>query len=306
MRIVYLGTPEFAVQPLKAILLDTSIEVVGVVCNPDKPFGRKKILTPPPVKQFALENGLRVYQFHKIRDEGVEILKALKPDVMVTCAYGQILSQEILDIAKFGVINIHASLLPKYRGASPIHYAVKNGEKVTGITIMRSDKGIDTGDVITSKSLEILDNETTGELFERLSALGASMITEVLHSVYDGNANFTSQEHSKATFTKIIKKEDAIIDWNQSAECVVNHVRAFNPAPIAYTYLNGEPLKVYSAKISDGSGQAGQIISATNKLIVACKNGAVELLTIQKAGGKAMSAEDFLRGAKLTVNTILK
>ena len=156
MKIVYLGTPDFAVNPLKEILKDTNIEVLGVVCNPDKPVGRKKILTAPPVKQFALENGLKVFQFSKIREEGVEILKQLNPDIMVTCAFGQILSQEILDIPKFGVINIHASILPKYRGASPIHYAIKNGETSTGITIMRSDKGIDTGDIIEQKSIDIL------------------------------------------------------------------------------------------------------------------------------------------------------
>ncbi len=303
MRIVYLGTPEFAVEPLKAILLDKSIEVVGVVCNPDKPFGRKKILTAPPVKQFAVDNGLPVYQFNKIREEGVGILKNLAPDFMVTCAYGQILSQEILDIAKYGVINIHASLLPKYRGASPIHYAIKNGEKVTGVTIMRSDKGIDTGDIITFRSIEILENETTGELFERLSILGAEMIVKALHSVFDGSATFTPQEHSKATLTKIIKKEDARIDWSLSAEEIVNHVRAFNPAPIAYTLLYGEPFKVYSSKKAQGKGEIGEIISNENSLVVACGDGAVELLMVQKAGGKAMRAEEFLRGAKIALNT---
>lgn len=299
MRIVYLGTPDFAVQPLKQILQDKSIEVVGVVCNPDKPFGRKKILTAPPVKEFALSNGLQVFQFDKIRLEGVGVLKDLQPDIMVTCAYGQILSQEILDIPKFGVINIHASLLPKYRGASPIHYAIKNGETVTGITIMRSDKGIDTGDIITQQSLQILPEETCGQLFERLSSLGASMIISVLHSVYNGQATFIKQDNSIATLTKIIKKEDAIIDWNMSASQVVDHIRAFNPAPVAYTTLDGEPFKVYLAKVSNGNGRAGEIINTNGTLTVACGEGAIDLLFVQKAGSKAMAVSDFLRGAKL-------
>ena len=299
MRIVYLGTPDFAVQPLKQILQDKSIEVVGVVCNPDKPFGRKKILTAPPVKEFALSNGLQVFQFDKIRLEGVGVLKDLQPDIMVTCAYGQILSQEILDIPKFGVINIHASLLPKYRGASPIHYAIKNGETVTGITIMRSDKGIDTGDIITQQSLQILPEETCGQLFERLSSLGASMITSVLHSVYNGQATFIKQDNSIATLTKIIKKEDAIIDWNMSAGQIVDHIRAFNPAPVAYTTLDGEPFKVYLAKVSNGNGRAGEIINTNGTLTVACGEGAIDLLFVQKAGSKAMAVGDFLRGAKL-------
>lgn len=306
MRILYLGTPDFAVNPLKEILKDKNIEVLGVVCNPDKPVGRKKILTAPPVKQFALENDLKVFQFSKIREEGVAILKQLNPDIMVTCAYGQILSQEILDIPRFGVINIHASILPKYRGASPIHYAIKNGETSTGITIMRSDKGIDTGDIIVQKSIDILENETCGELFERLSILGASMIVSTLYDVYNGSAKFIKQDDSLATLTKIIKKEDAIIDFNQDASMVVNHIRAFNPSPVAYTFLNGEPFKVYSAKAVNFCGAVGEVLSNDNQLIIGCKSGAVSLLTVQKAGGKAMDIKDFLRGTKLPLNSILK
>lgn len=306
MRIIYLGTPDFAVNPLKEILNDKNIEILGVVCNPDKPVGRKKILTAPPVKQFALENGLKVFQFSRIREEGVETLKQLNPDIMVTCAFGQILSQEILDIPKFGVINIHASILPKYRGASPIHYAIKNGETSTGITIMRSDKGIDTGDIIAQKSIDILEDETCGSLFERLSVLGAGMIVPVLHDVFNGKAEFVKQDNEKATLTKIIKKEDAIIDFNQDANMVVNHIRAFNPSPIAYTFLNGEPFKVYNAKSVDLRGNVGEILANDNQLVIGCKKGAVSLLTVQKSGGKAMDIKDFMRGNKLQIGTLLK
>ena len=200
MRIVFLGTPDFSVEPLKRIVENSNHQVVAVVCNKDKPVGRKKILTPPPVKAYALSKGIPVFQYDKIRLEGVNDVKNLNPDLMITCAFGQILSKEILDIPLKGVINIHASLLPKYRGASPIHYAILNGEKTTGITIMKTDVGIDTGDVMFSKEIQILENETCGQLFERLSVLGAECIIDALNLMDNDRATFTPQNDDQGNF----------------------------------------------------------------------------------------------------------
>lgn len=299
MRILYLGTPDFSVEPLKRIIEGGKHQVIAVVCNKDKPVGRKKILTPPPVKVYATEKGIPVYQYDKIRLEGVEDIKNLAPDLMITCAFGQILSKEILDIPKKGVINIHASLLPKYRGASPIHYAILNGETQTGITIMKTDVGIDTGDVMFSENLNIGDNETCGQLFDRLSILGADCIEKALDLIDSDKAVFTPQDDSKATFTKIIVKQDALIDWNKSAKEVFNQVRAFNPSPIAYTFYNGEPFKVYECEVCDGKGKSGEVIANDKQIVIACGNGAVKLKIVQKAGGKAISASDFLLGNKI-------
>lgn len=305
MRIVYLGTPDFAVKPLEK-LLDNNYNVVAVITNKDKPVGRKQILTAPPVKQTALKHGLKVLQYDKIRVEGVEDLKALKPDLLITCAFGQILSKEIIDIAPLGVINIHASLLPKYRGASPIHYAILNGEKKTGITIMKTDEGIDTGDIIYSEALDILENETCGSLFERLSVLGANTLIKVLPSIIDKSAKFVKQNDNDATFTKIIRKEMAKIDWNNTAESIVNQVRAFNPAPVAFaTYLD-MPFKVYEAQISDLKGKVGQVLKADDNLIIGCGDKSVSLLKVQKAGGKPMEIKEFLRGNKFVVGEEFK
>lgn len=303
MKILYLGTPDFAVKPLEK-LIEKGYNVVGVVTNKDKPVGRKQVLTPPPVKVFAEKNSIPVFQYDKIRLEGLSDLRALAPDLMITCAFGQILSQEIIDIAPLGVINIHASLLPKFRGASPIHYAILNGEKQTGISIMKTDIGIDTGDVIYQESILIGENETCGELFDRLSVLGADCIVKALPSIIDGSAKSVKQNEKEATFTKIIKKDMAKIDWNETAENIVNKIRAFNPSPVAFTFFEGNPFKIYSAKEGEISGPAGQILCVGDKLVVGCKKGSVVLETVQKAGGKAMSAKDFLRGTKLSVGDV--
>lgn len=300
MRIVYLGTPDFAVLPLKK-LIESGYNVVAVITNRDKPVGRKQILTPPPVKAIALENNIPCYQYDKIRVEGVEDLRALKPDLMITCAFGQILSQEILDIPKLGVINIHASLLPKYRGASPIHYAILNGETETGVTIMKTDIGIDTGDMIEQEKVQIEKTETMGQLFDKLSVLGADLIIKTLPKIIDGSAVYVKQDDEKATLTKIIKKEMAKIDWNNNANDIVNQIRAFNPAPVAFASFENNPFKVYEAEVCELQGNPGQILRADNGLVIGCKDKSVSLKTVQKAGGKAMAISDFLRGNKLVV-----
>ena len=305
MRIVYLGTPEFSVLPLQKIV-EAEYNVVGVITNKDKPVGRKHLLTPPPVKIFAEKNNIPVFQYDKIRVEGVEDVKNLKPDLMITCAFGQILSQEILDVPKYGVINIHASLLPRYRGASPIHYAILNGEKQTGITIMKTDVGIDTGDMILQRTIDIGNDETCGELFSRLSLLGADCILDVLKDIENGVVSYEKQDDKLATFTKIIKKEFAQIDWKDSAENVYNKIRAFNPAPIAFCSFEGNPFKIYKAEVCYMNGEAGEILKADKELIIACGKNALKLLTVQKAGGKPMDAQAFLAGNKLTVGSEFK
>lgn len=299
MRIVYLGTPDFSIEPLKKIHENTAHEIIAVVCNKDKPVGRKKILTPPPVKQYAISKNIPVYQYDKIRVEGVEDLKSLNPDLMITCAFGQILSQEIIDIPKLGVINIHASLLPKYRGASPIHYAILNGETKTGVTIMKTDIGIDTGDVLFSEEIYVSKDETCGQLFEKLSILGANCIEKALEMIENGSAKFTPQDHDKATHTKIIKKEDAFIDWTRNAIDIYNQVRAFNPAPVAFTIYNGLPFKIFECEVVKCNGNAGEVVSSNKELIVACGNDALSLKVVQKAGSNKVNIKDFLLGNKV-------
>lgn len=300
-----MGTPDFAVQPLKNIV-ESGYNVVAVVTNKDKPVGRKQILTPPPVKVYAQSLGISVLQYDKIRVEGVEDLKKLAPDLIITCAFGQILSQEILDIPKLGVINIHASLLPKYRGASPIHYAILNGEKQTGITIMQTDIGIDTGDILLQKPIYIDDGETCGQLFEKLSMLGAKAIVDALPSIIDKSIVPIKQDDSLSTVTKIIKKEMAHIDWSEDATDIYNKIRAFNPAPTAFCFFEGQPFKIFDAKVLDIDAEAGEIVRADTEFIVGCGKGALSLLKVQKAGGKPMQIQDFLRGNKFVVGEDFK
>lgn len=301
MNVIYLGTPDFAVKPLMKIVESQKYNVIAVVTNKDKPVGRKQILTACPVKQYAISKGIKVLQYEKIRLEGVSDIKDLKPDLMITCAFGQILSKELLDIPKFGTINIHASLLPKYRGASPIHFAILNGEKETGVTIMKTDEGIDTGDVLIKKSIKIEENENCGELFEELSNLGSDMIIDALNMIESGTAVFTKQDDKEATYSKIIKKEMAKIDWSKSNFEVVNKIRAFNPSPVAYTMLDGEMFKIYSAVSCDKNGEAGAVISNDKELVVGCGSGSIKLLKVQKAGGKPLDILDFLRGNTLPI-----
>ncbi len=303
MRIVYLGTPDFAVKPLEAILNSGLYDVVAVITNLDRPVGRKQTVAPPPVKILAQARGLRVLQYGKIRLEGVEDLKALKPDLMITCAFGQILSKEILEIPKYGVLNIHASLLPKYRGASPIHFSILNGERQTGITIMKTDVGIDTGDMMLQKAIDIGTDETCGELFERLSVLGSECILEALDILSSGQAFFIKQDDNLATYSKLIKRELALIDWSRSATDIKNQIRAFNPAPVAYSYLAGEIFKIYSAEVCEGRGIPGGILKSEKELVVACGQGALKLTKVQKSGGKPLEINDFLRGNKIPAGT---
>lgn len=310
MKIVYLGTPEFAVLPLKR-LAESGAEIVAAVCNKDKPVGRKKILTAPPVKVAAEALGIPVFQYEKIRAEGAEDLKRLAPDLIITCAFGQILSKEILDIPPLGTLNIHGSLLPAYRGASPVQTAILNGETETGITVMRTEVGVDTGDILLQEKLAIGKEETAGELFERLSVLGAEAILKAVKLVAEGKAVFTPQDETKVTKTGMIDKAAAFVDFNDGATNIVNKIRAFNPSPICHTLFLGEPLKIYRARVAEIPEEevkkfsAGEVIKADKTLIVKAANGAAELLSVQKAGGKVMNIADFLRGNPVKAGTVL-
>ncbi|MBR2337188.1 MAG: methionyl-tRNA formyltransferase [Clostridia bacterium] len=305
MRVIYLGTPEFAVAPLKAIIQSGRHKVVAVVTQPDRPVGRKNIITPPPVKVVATENGIPVFQYEKIRTEGVEDLKGVGADIMITCAYGQILSKEIIDICPHGIINIHASLLPKYRGAAPIQYAVIKGEKTTGVTVMQTEEGLDTGDILEAFETPIGESETAGDLFTRLSALGAENICSVLDKIESGAITPIKQDESQAFVVKTIKKEDALIDFSKSSLEVKNLINGMNPWPIAFTYANGKKLKIYRAVKVDGIGKAGEVIKADKRLFIACGDGAIEVMELQEEGGKVMNALSYLNGRKLKVGDLL-
>ena len=307
MKIVYAGTPQFAVAPLKA-LLENGFDVVGVITQADKPQGRKGILTPPPVKAFALEHGLPVIQPNKIRDE-VESVKALGGELLITCAYGQILTQDILDCFEKGVWNIHAGLLPKYRGASPMQSCLLAGEKETGVCIMKTELGLDCGDILLVEKTQIDEQETCGELANRLSAIGANAIVKGVELLQLGKFTLTPQATDGVQVVRKIQKEQAKIDFSKSAETIVNLVRAMNPDPVAYTVLDGNKINVYraeKAQLNDeesaylATAQFGEVLSSNPKrgLLVKCQDGAVKLLQVQASGGKVIGGNDFINGRK--------
>lgn len=307
MKIVYAGTPQFAVAPLKA-LMENGFDVVGVITQADKPQGRKGILTPPPVKAFALENGLPVIQPNKIRDE-VESVKALGGELLITCAYGQILTQDILDCFEKGVWNIHAGLLPKYRGASPMQSCLLAGEKETGVCIMKTELGLDCGDILLVEKTQIDEKETCGELASRLSLIGASAIVKGVELLQSGNFTLTPQDTDGVQVVRKIQKEQAKIDFSKSVETIVNLVRAMNPDPVAYTILDGNKINIYraeKAQLNDeesaylATAQLGEVLSSNPKrgLLVKCQDGAVKLLQVQASGGKVIGGNDFINGRK--------
>lgn len=305
MRILFLGTPDFAVAALEKIL-DTDNEVVGVITQPDRKRNRGEV-TFSPVKQCAVEHGIKVYQYESIRKEGAEDIRAVAPDIMVTCAFGQIISQEILDIPKYGVINIHASLLPKYRGSSPIQWCLINGETETGVTIMRTALAVDSGDILLQKKIAILPDENAGQLFDRLAVLGGEAIVEALDLIKSGKAVYTPQDENLATHYPMISKEDGRIDWSKSAREVFNKMRGFTPWPSAFTYLDGKLFKVLNCRPADEDirGKAGEVFVRDRHAYVVCGEGTVELLQVQIEGKKAMPVSDFLLSGKLTTGVVL-
>ncbi len=309
MRIVFMGTPEFAVPSLRA-LLDAGYDVVGAFTQPDRPAGRGNKLTACPVKQLALERNVPVYQFEKIRRrEGREALEALKPDLVVTAAFGQILSQRILDIPPLGTLNVHASLLPAYRGAAPINWCIALGEKKAGVTTMFTDAGIDTGDMALSVETEIGELETAGELTIRLSELGARLLIETIHRIEAGDCPRVKQDEEKMSHQPMLSREDGLIDWTMSAKDIACRVRGFNPWPGTFTYLpDGGVMKLWLARAveADRPGQPGEVIEASAKkgLFIACGEGALEVLEMQAPGSRRMDAKAYLMGKPMPVGTI--
>ncbi|MDE7079694.1 MAG: methionyl-tRNA formyltransferase [Clostridia bacterium] len=311
MRILFLGTPDFAVHALSAIL-DSGFDVVGVVTQPDRKRNRGEE-SFCPVKAYAIERGINVYQYESIRKEGVDDVKRINPDIMVTCAFGQIISQEILDIPKYGVINIHASLLPKYRGSSPIQWCLVNGEMQTGITIMRTALAVDSGDILLQKTLDVLPEENAGELFDRLAGLGGKSIVEALKLIADGKAVYTPQDEKSATHYPMINKEDGRIDWSQSAISIFNKMRGFTPWPSAYTYLDGKMFKISKCKVGESKEvidtmkdyAIGEVYATKNCGFVKTGDGIIELLQVQIEGKKSMDIVSFLTGGKLKSGVIL-
>lgn len=304
MRIVFMGTPDFSVLCLKN-LMESNHEVVAVVTQPDRKRDRN-VVSFCPVKECAVKYGVPVYQYEKVSRDGINAIRALKPDVIVTAAFGQMLSQEFLDIAPYGVINVHASLLPKYRGSSPIQWTVVNGEKESGITIMRTAYKMDSGDIILQVKTDVGEDETAGELFDRLSKLGAPALISALDIIEKGTAVFTPQNESEATYFPMLKKCDGKLDFSMTAKQIKCRVQGFNPWPSAYTCLNCRMLKIHRVSLYDGSGAAGTVIKADkNGLVVACGEGAVALDIIQPENGKKMSYKDYLLGHRVVVGTKL-
>lgn len=303
MKIVYMGTPDFSVGPLKA-LIEAGHEISLVVCQPDRPKGRSKEPSPCPVKECALEYGLKVFQPERIkRAEAVEELKKYPADVFVVAAFGQILSKEILDMPRFGCLNIHASLLPQYRGAAPIQYAVINGDEKSGVTIMQMDEGIDTGDILLQREVAIDADETGGSLFDKLSVLGSELITEALSALETGSLSPVKQDGSKATHVGMLTKEDGRINWFRSAQEIERLIRGTDPWPGAYTSLHSKVLKIWKAEVADAEedkGAQGMVVGVDkDSFLVACGRGVLKIKELQIEGRKRMSCADFLRGVRI-------
>lgn len=297
MRVVFMGTPEYGVPSLKS-LIDAGYDVVGVFTQPDKPSGRGKKLTPSPVKMVAQAHGIPVFQPQKIRVDGVEDLKNLAPDVCVTAAFGQILSQEVLDIPRMGTVNVHASLLPEYRGSSPINWCLLNGERVTGVTTMLTDKGIDTGDILQKAECVIEAEDTTATLTEKLSVMGAELLIDTLKKLENGSCPREKQDESKMSYYPMLKKEMGLMDFTKSAQQLCNQVRAFDPWPGSYMMVEGAPMKVWKAAVEDMQGTPGQVLLADARqgLVIAAGDKALRIIELQAQGGKRMRAQDYLRG----------
>lgn len=305
MKIIYAGSPEFAVKPLKRLLECPRCEVVAVITQPDRHVGRKKVLTPTPVKRFAQEHGIKTYDFEKIGDCAAEIAAA-GADIMITCAYGQILTQKILDCFKMGVWNLHASLLPEFRGASPVQSAILAGKKYTGVTVMKTELSLDAGGILLAKRCET-GNKTCGELSEELSLLAADAVEEAVARLESGDAELLLQDDSAATYCRKIRKEDCKLDFTRPAEEVLRKIKAFSPSPAAFCGLCGTLLNVLDAMPAQGSGKAGEVIAADKRgITVACGKNAVIITLLQPAGGKVMPARDFVNGRKIKAGDILE
>ncbi|MEG1448011.1 MAG: methionyl-tRNA formyltransferase [Oscillospiraceae bacterium] len=305
MRIVFMGTPDFAAVSLKK-LIEQNLNIVGVFTQSDKPKGRGYKLVMPPVKEIAIQHNIPVFQPKTLRDEeSFEIIKQLNPDIIVVVAYGKILPKNILDFPRLGCVNVHGSLLPKYRGAAPIQYSILNGEKETGITTMFMGEGLDTGDMLLKVSTPIGENETYGELHDRLAVMGSDILLDTLELLEENKITPIKQDDEMSTYAHMIDKKMGEIDFTKPAKEVHNLIRGLSPAPCAYTHLGGKLLKVYKAVLrEDMKGIAGNVL-CDKEFVVACGDYAVEFTEIQLEGKKRISSEEFLRGRKLLPNKSL-
>ena len=309
MKIVFMGTPDFAKESLEAVY-NARHEILAVVTNPDRPKGRGMKLVASPVKEFALEKNLKIYQPEKVKNnvEFIDEIKRFKPDVICVVAYGKILPKEILEIAKFGCINVHGSLLPQYRGAAPIQWAVLNGDKTTGITTMYMDTGMDTGDMILKEEIEIGENDTTGDVWEKLSKIGANLLVKTLKQIEEGTAPRIPQD-TDFSMAPMLDKEMSKIDWeNKDAKQIKNLVRGLNPIMGTYSYLDGKKIKFWKVDVlqeDNSNAENGTVIKADSKegLYIKAKNGIIKVLEIQGENAKKMSIQDFLRGNKIEIGS---
>ena len=298
MKIVFMGTPDYSVETLKK-LINSRHKVVGVFAQPDKPVGRKQILTAPPVKICAEENNIPVFQPKTLKDgEALDILKRLEPDIIVVVAYGKILPKDILFFPKYGSINGHASILPRHRGASPIQWAICCGDTETGVTVMKMDEGMDTGDIIDVSRVKIGDTETAEELFIKLSTISADLMLKVLDDIENGKATCKKQPEDGVTYAPIIKKEMAHLDFNESAESLVNKVRGFYSWPCAYTVICGKRIKIIKAQaVEYKSDDCGVVVKNDGELLISCAgNSALKLLVVKPEGSKEMTVQTMLNG----------
>ena len=305
MRIVFMGTPDFAVPSLQA-LIDAGHDVCAVYTQPDKPQGRKQILTAPPVKTLALEHDIPVFQPNTLKNEDEQArLRELAPEVIIVVAYGKLLPKAVLDIPPHGCINVHGSLLPRWRGAAPIQWAVIAGDEMAGVTTMQMAEGLDTGDMLLTYETKVGEKETAGELFDRLAQSGAELLTQTLVKLDEITPR--PQDDAQSCYAHMLDKQMAVIDWSRSAHEIDCLIRGLNPWPIALTALSGERLKVFAAEKAAGNGEPGTVLEADPKkgLTVACGEGALRLTEIQLVGGKRMKATDFLRGHAIQVGTKL-
>lgn len=311
MKIIFMGTPHYAEVVLEK-LINSRHQVVAVVCNPDKPVGRKQVLTPPPTKVLAQKHNIPVYQFKKIRLDGVETLKKIDADIMITAAYGQILSQEILDITKFGVYNVHGSVLPKYRGSSPIQWSLINGEKKLGVTILKTLAGLDNGPILLTQEYDILPQDTVESLMHTLSSMGGDLLLKGLDMLESENYNLIPQNEAEMTYYPMLKKEMSPIDFDKTAQQVCNFVRGMAEWPVATVNLQGNITKVYRAEVinylPEKSYNNGDVVCASNKLglVVKTADGFVRLAEIQPQNSKRMKDTDYLNGRKLEVGINIK
>lgn len=301
MRIVFMGTPDFAVGSLQALCESGKHEILAVVTQPDRPKGRGNKLLQTPVKEYALEQGLTVYQPQKVKNpEFVELLHELQPELIVVAAFGQFLSKEILELPKYGCINVHASLLPKYRGAAPIQYAIIKGEKESGVTIMQMDIGMDTGAMLDKVVVPIAENTTMGELHDALREQGAALLLQVIDKIAAGTAVAEPQDNEQATYATLLDRSMEHIDWSKTAQEVHNLIRGFNPAPSTFTKLpNGKSLKIWGSKMTDknSAAAAGTVIeTGKHSFFVACGEGVLEITEVQPESKKRMPAQVFLNG----------